>query len=104
VEVSISLANDQAQVQFMTDQPQTQQVLQNSASQLRDLLAAHGLQLTALSVGSQGTQREGRQRFARDPAVGVQTARVGVAAVDTVVSAVRRPTGAQVGQSLDLFV
>jgi flagellar hook-length control protein FliK len=105
VEVSISLANDQAQVQFMTDQPQTQQVLQNSASRLRDLLAAHGLQLTALSVGSQGTQREGSQRFAREPAAGVQTTRVGAAtAAGSGPVGVRRPVDAAVGRSLDLFV
>lgn len=100
VQVNISLQGNEALVEFRTDLPQAQQVLEGSMTHLRELLGNEGLVLSGMSVGSSGAdnaasqqQRDRQER--RQATVAVPQA----AAVDAPV----RPTRAAAG-ALDLFV
>lgn len=54
VEVSISLNGTDARVEFRTDQPEVRQILEGSATHLKDLLQSEGMVLSGVSVGSSG--------------------------------------------------
>lgn len=54
VELRIELRGNQTSVEFRTDNPQARELLENTASDLKDMLERQGLVLSAVSVGSSG--------------------------------------------------
>ena len=54
VEVSVSLAGNEAHVTFGSDEAQTRELLDGSVAQLRDMLRQEGLVLSGVSVGESG--------------------------------------------------
>ena len=92
IEVSISLQGKEAHVDFRSDQAATREILEGAESNLKDMLAHHGLSLSGVSVGgsSQGEHHSGKQKnpaeisktfvqvVSRDPVTGSATKRVTV--------------------------
>jgi flagellar hook-length control protein FliK len=61
IEVSISLANGEAQIGFRTDRADVREVIEGAMSHLKELLASEGLVLAGVSVGTSGQDRSGAQ-------------------------------------------
>lgn len=104
VEVSISLNGTEARVEFRTDQPEVRQVLEGSASQLKELLQSEGMVLSGVSVGSSGQDgRSGSQEQERRPRPH-NMKQASVMAPEPLTAA--RGTGANrlAGRAIDLFV
>ena len=62
VEVSISLQGNQAQVAFRADETSTRNALQDSGSELKEMLRRDGIELAGVSVGSSGAGGGGSSR------------------------------------------
>lgn len=102
VNVHISLHGQEARVEFLTDQVQTRQVLEDSMPHLRELLAREGLVLSGMSVGSSGADAAA----GRQPQGGRPGSRQAMVAVPELPSTAGAPTvrvGVP-GRALDLFV
>ena len=100
IEVSISLQGKEAHVDFRSDQAATREILEGAVSNLKDMLAHHGLSLSGVSVGgsSQGEHHSGKHK---NPAE-IRKTSVQVVSRDPVTgSATKRAT---VIRALDLFV
>lgn len=54
VELRIELRGNQTSVEFRTDNPEARQLLENTASDLQDMLERQGLVLSAVAVGNSG--------------------------------------------------
>jgi hypothetical protein len=100
IEVSISLQGKEAHVDFRSDQAATREVLEGAVSNLKDMLAHHGLSLSGVSVGgsSQGEHRSGKQK---NPAENRKTSVQVVSQESAAGSTIKRAT---VVRALDLFV
>jgi flagellar hook-length control protein FliK len=61
IEVSISLANGEAQIGFRTNRADVRDVIEGAMSHLKELLASEGLVLAGVSVGASGQDRAGAQ-------------------------------------------
>jgi flagellar hook-length control protein FliK len=62
VEVSISLQGNQAQVAFKADETMTRNALQDSGSELKEMLRRDGIELSGVSVGTSGAGDGGGDR------------------------------------------
>jgi flagellar hook-length control protein FliK len=105
VEVSVALKGDEAHVSFRSDHADARHWLDNSSSQLRELLQREGLQLAGMSVGTTADGGAGGQRGdAGDGARGRQRhAQVQAAAAPGPAGGAAR--AGQAGErSVDLFV
>jgi len=105
VEVSVALKGDEAHVSFRSDHAEARHWLDNSSSQLRELLQREGLQLAGMSVGTTADGGASGQRGdAGDGARGRQRhAQVQAAAVSGPAGGAAR--AGQAGErSVDLFV
>lgn len=100
VEVSIKLEGNEARVDFRTDQEGIREVLQNTESHLKDMLAKEGLVLSGVSVGA--SNQEGRGASERKEPENKRRAEIPVAAPVSAAS-VRMSTGTS-GKSIDVFV
>ncbi len=58
IDIKITMADDQAFVQFTASQPGARDVIESALPRLRDLLGAAGLELGGATVGGQTTSRE----------------------------------------------
>lgn len=103
VEVLVSLSGNEAHVSFRSDQAQTRELLDQSMSQLRELLRSEGLVLSGMSVGtSAGHGAEGRNADSqrqRGEARQVQVVSAAPAGQDLV-----RRTGSSSNRAVDVFV
>lgn len=104
VEVSISLNGTEARVEFRTDQPEVRQVLEGSASQLKDLLQNEGMVLSGVSVGSSGQDgRTGSQEQERRPRPH-NMKQASVMAPEPLTAARGAGANRLTGRAIDLFV
>ncbi len=101
VQVNISLQGNEAQVEFRTDLPQAQQVLESSMTHLRELLGNEGLVLSGMSVGSSGADNAGTQE--RRERQDRRQATVAVPQAAAVDAPAARPSRTTAG-AVDLFV
>jgi len=102
VQVTITMAGNEAQVAFRSDEAATRQVLEAATAHLKDLLQREGVVLTGVSVGSSGAG-DARQA-AQGPRPGARHAARVVAHIEAAAPAHAR-TGPQIrGTSVDLFV
>ena len=101
IAVSISLKGDEAQINFRTDQPEVQKILEGAVAHLKALLSSEGLVLTGVSVGGSGQQGAGAQEQRNRPDDVRQA---------TILMSNERQTESQVrvnkpvGRALDLYV
>ena len=79
VEVSISLAGNQATVEFRCDTPETREVLNRAADQLHAMLLSEGLVLSGVSVTASNQQRFGEADASQGQDAKGQQARSGAA-------------------------
>ncbi|MCX7227007.1 MAG: flagellar hook-length control protein FliK [Burkholderiales bacterium] len=100
VEVSISLANGEAQIGFRTDRADVREVIEGAMSHLKELLASEGLVLAGVSVGTAGQDRAGAQ--AQRERAGVRQKGISLVEPDVALAA-PRPRGVS-GRTVDLFV
>ena len=100
VEVSISLANGEAQIGFRTDRADVREVIEGAMSHLKELLASEGLVLAGVSVGTAGQDRAGAQ--AQRERAGVRQKGISLVEPDVALAA-PRPRGVS-GRAVDLFV
>jgi flagellar hook-length control protein FliK len=104
VEVSISLNGTEARVEFRTDQAEVRQVLEGSASQLKDLLQSEGMVLSGVSVGSSGQDgRTGSQEQERRPRPH-NMKQASVMAPEPLTAARGAVANRLTGRAIDLFV
>lgn len=101
IAVSISLKGDEAQINFRTDQPEVQKILEGAAAHLKELLLSEGLVLTGVSVGGSGQQGSGAQEQRNRPD-DVRQASIGISNERQTESQVR--VNKPVGRALDLYV
>lgn len=100
IEVSISLANGEAQIGFRTDRADVREVIEGAMSHLKELLASEGLVLAGVSVGTSGQDRSGAQAQ-RDRAA-ARNKGISLVEPEAAVAAPRsRPVP---GRTVDLFV
>ena len=100
IEVSISLANGEAQIGFRTNRADVRDVIEGAMSHLKELLASEGLVLAGVSVGASGQDRAGAQ--AQRERAGARHKGVSLVEPDAALSA---PRGRAVsGRTVDLFV
>jgi flagellar hook-length control protein FliK len=100
IEVSISLANGEAQIGFRTDRADVREVIEGAMSDLKELLASEGLVLAGVSVGTSGQDRSGAQAQ-RDRAA-ARNKGISLVEPEAAVAAPRsRPVP---GRTVDLFV
>ena len=100
IEVSISLANGEAQIGFRTDRAEVREVIEGAMSDLKELLASEGLVLAGVSVGTSGQDRSGAQAQ-RDRAA-ARNKGISLVEPEAAVAAPRsRPVP---GRTVDLFV
>ena len=100
IEVSISLANGEAQIGFRTDRAEVREVIEGAMSHLKELLASEGLVLAGVSVGTSGQDRSGAQAQ-RDRAA-ARNKGISLVEPEAAVAAPRsRPVP---GRTVDLFV
>ena len=100
IEVSISLANGEAQIGFRTDRADVRDVIEGAMSHLKELLASEGLVLAGVSVGASGQDRAGAQ--AQRERAGARHKGVSLVEPDVALAA---PRGRAVsGRTVDLFV
>ena len=100
IEVSISLANGEAQIGFRTDRADVREVIEGAMSHLKELLASEGLVLAGVSVGTAGQDRAGAQ--AQRERAGVRQKGISLVEPDVALAA-PRPRGVS-GRAVDLFV
>ena len=100
VDVSITLQGNEARVDFRTDQEGIREILQNTESHLKDMLAKEGLVLSGVSVGT--SNQEGRGASDRKEPENKRRAEVAVAAPVSRGS-LRRSIDIS-GKSIDVFV
>ena len=100
IEVSISLANGEAQIGFRTDRADVREVIEGAMSHLKELLASEGLVLAGVSVGTSGQDRGGAQ--AQRERTGARQKGVSLVEPDVALAAPR--ARAVSGRSVDLFV
>ncbi len=100
IEVSISLANGEAQIGFRTDRADVREVIEGALSHLKELLASEGLVLAGVSVGTAGQDRAGAQ--AQRERAGARHKGVSLVEPDVALTA-PRPRGVS-GRTVDLFV
>ena len=79
VEVSISLAGNQATVEFRCDTPETREVLNRAADQLHAMLQSEGLVLSGVSVAASNQRRSGEADASQGQDAKGQQARSGAA-------------------------
>jgi flagellar hook-length control protein FliK len=100
VDVSITLQGNEARVDFRTDQEGIREILQNTESHLKDMLAKEGLVLSGVSVGT--SNQEGRGASDQKEPENKRRAEVAVAAP---VSGGRLRRSIETGgKSIDVFV
>jgi flagellar hook-length control protein FliK len=100
IEVSISLANGEAQIGFRTDRADVREVIEGAMAHLKELLASEGLVLAGVSVGTSGQDRSGAQAQ-RDRAA-ARNKGISLVEPEAAVAAPRsRPVP---GRTVDLFV
>jgi flagellar hook-length control protein FliK len=99
--VRISVAGDQTQVDFRTNQPEVRQALENASVQLKEMLSGEGLQLTGMSIGTSGRGQTPSDGGHQPRPSTRQIARV---SLEPVVATTARVANRSVGQSLDLYV
>jgi flagellar hook-length control protein FliK len=100
IEVSISLANGEAQIGFRTDRADLREVIEGAMSHLKELLASEGLVLAGVSVGASGQDRAGAQ--AQRDRAGARHKGVSLVEQDVALAAPR--ARAVSGRTVDLFV
>ncbi len=100
IEVSISLANGEAQIGFRTDRADVREVIEGAISHLKEQLASEGLVLAGVSVGTSGQDRAGAQ--AQRERTGAR--QKGVSLVEPNVAPAAPRARAVTGRSVDLFV
>ncbi len=100
VDVSITLQGNEARVDFRTDQEGIREILQNTESHLKDMLAKEGLFLSGVSVGT--SNQEGRGASDRKESENKRRAEIAVAA--PVSSGSLRRSIDISGKSIDVFV
>ena len=100
IEVSISLANGEAQIGFRTDRADVRDVIEGAMSHLKELLASEGLVLAGVSVGTAGQDRAGAQ--AQRERAGTRHKGISLVEPDVALSA-PRARGVS-GRTVDLFV
>ena len=100
IEVSISLANGEAQIGFRTDRAEVREVIEGALSQLKEQLASEGLVLAGVSVGTSGQDRAGAQ--AQRDRAGARLKGVSLVEPDAALAAPR--ARAVSGRTVDLFV
>jgi len=101
IAVSISLKGDEAQINFRTDQPEVQKILEGAVAHLKELLSSEGLVLTGVSVGGSGQQGAGAQEQRNRPD-DVRQASIVMSNERQTESQVR--VNKPVGRALDLYV
>ena len=101
IAVSISLKGDEAQINFRTDQPEVQKILEGAVAHLKELLSSEGLVLTGVSVGGSGQQGSGAQEQRNRPD-DVRQASIVMSNERQTESQVR--VNKPVGRALDLYV
>ena len=105
VQVSISMSGNEANIVFRTDESQARGILENASAHLRDMLGREGLVLAGVSVGtSGGGAADGSGGGAPRQRGSVRQTTVAPAALPSVASGPRRPSGGNSGRALDLFV
>lgn len=100
IEVSISLANGEAQIGFRTDRADVREVIEGAMSHLKDLLASEGLVLAGVSVGTSGQDRAGAQ--SQRERAGARHKGVSLVEPDVALAAPRARAAS--GRTVDLFV
>ena len=100
IEVSISLANGEAQIGFRTDRADVRDVIEGAMSHLKELLASEGLVLAGVSVGTAGQDRAGAQ--AQRERAGARHKGISLVEPDVALAA-PRARGVS-GRTVDLFV
>ena len=100
IEVSIQLANGEAQIGFRSDLPETRQVIEGAMAQLKDSLASQGVVLAGVSVGTSSRQDGDPGQTQRRPGGRLR----GISLVDTVMARPAPRLNGSAGQRLDLFV
>jgi flagellar hook-length control protein FliK len=100
IEVSISLANGEAQIGFRTDRAEVREVIEGAMSDLKELLASEGLVLAEVSVGTSGQDRSGAQ--AQRDRAGMRQKGVSLVTSEVALAAPRVRTVS--GRTVDLFV
>lgn len=103
VNVHISLQGQEARVEFLTDQVQTRQVLEDSMPHLRELLAREGLVLSGMSVGSSGADAAAGRQPQPGGRPGSRQVAVAVPELPAAAGAPTARAGVP-GRALDLFV
>ncbi|GAB4211771.1 MAG: hypothetical protein Fur007_02770 [Rhodoferax sp.] len=107
IDVRISLAGDQAQVDFRSDVPELRQLIEAAMPQLKERLAEQGLQLSASTVGWQGAAAQSGQGGAGQSGAGAQAGSTPSEAGPTLperVAATRPSRPGEPERALDLFV
>lgn len=105
VEVAISLAGNEARVDFRTDVQDVRRLLEGSVTHLRELLRGEGLVLSGVSVGASGADAQGARE--REPSAArpvVRRATVSVPAAASGGPAGARALSATSGRVVDMFV
>jgi flagellar hook-length control protein FliK len=101
VEVSISMSGNEAHVMFRTNEADTRNLLEGSASHLRDMLMRDGVVLSGVSVGTSGS---GDSRGGDSPRSRQGARQTGLVAVAAAQGDGHRARAAGAGRTLDLFV
>lgn len=100
IQVSIQLANGEAQIGFRSDVPEIRQVIEGAMSQLKDSLAGQGLVLAGVSVGTSDRQDRGPGEAQRRPPGRLR----GVSLADPIMADPAPGQLRSAGHRLDLFV
>ena len=100
IEVSIQLANGEAQIGFRSDLPETRQVIEGAMAQLKDSLASQGVVLAGVSVGTSSRQDGNPGEGQRRPGGRLR----GISLADSVTARPEPRPNRSTGQRLDLFV
>ena len=101
IEVSIQMANGEAQIGFRSDLPETRQVIEGAMAQLKDSLASQGLVLAGVSVGTSSRQDGQPGESQRRPGGGRLR---GISQAETAMERSMARSNGSAGRTVDLFV
>jgi flagellar hook-length control protein FliK len=101
VDVSITLNGNEASVDFRTDQEGIREILHNTESHLKDILAKEGLVLSGVSIGASMQQGDRESAQGRPPE---SRRRIEIPVIDApLLGNLKRPSTIA-GKSIDVFV
>lgn len=101
VDVSITLKGNEASVDFRTDQEGIREILQNTESHLKEVLAREGLVLSGVSIGASMQQGERETPQGREPDA---KRRIELKGLDSTQIGNSRQPSSVAGKSIDVFV